>query len=251
MTLTSTPAQPAHSGSRSTIAGTIASQQATTSVPGTGAPSSPTNPAGPRPPTSAPSGALVATTRSWTRVTGHRIVTCGAPATSQSRTRAQPSRSNRTAPAAWTSASKRRTPAASARAQAARTSAAPTRTPVRRRAVGATTSLLPVHHPMSGWAARAGPRRTPPSRVPSASWASRTTTRGSASWSSRSAVGRSGNSPCSTQNTARRSARYPATPESPASSARASRIVTGGVSVPATGRPPSSSSAIQRGAGVR
>ena len=95
LTLTSTPHQPAHSGSRSTIAGRIASHAATRSLPGTGAPSSPTcRPEPASPATSSPSGALVAATRSAKRPIGRRMRTCGRPATVVSWSRCQPRRAN-------------------------------------------------------------------------------------------------------------------------------------------------------------
>ena len=123
--LTSTPHQPAQSGSRSTMAGRIASHAATTSVPGTGAPSSPTNPhhrraagpveqlgrAGPwSPPPALRSGRSAS-----------RISTCGRPATVDRADRPSSRAGAKSAAFGCTVASKRSAPAASARAQAART----------------------------------------------------------------------------------------------------------------------------------
>ena len=172
LTLTSTAHQPAHSGSRSTIAGRIASHAATRSLPGTGAPSSPTKPAPPGRRLAEQrrrAGALVAATRPAKRADrpAHAHVRAAARA-DRSRSRCQPRRAKNASLSAWTSASKRSTPAASARAHAARTSAAPTRAPAAA-AVGATTSRLPVHQPRSGRDASGstGARRTPPSTAPS------------------------------------------------------------------------------------
>src|ERR1700761_5892507 len=95
LTLTSTAHQPAHSGSRSTIDGTIASHAATRSDPGTGEPSSPTNPGTPASPaTSEPSGALDPDAQAERRPIGQRIATCGRPATVVDPALTQPSRSN-------------------------------------------------------------------------------------------------------------------------------------------------------------
>ena len=165
-TLTSTEHQPAHSGSRSTSDGTIASQAATRSLPGTGAPSSPMKPAGPIPCSSGPRSLLVAATNCAIRPIGQRINTCSVPATVTGLIVSQPSRwKNRCVPVC-TVASNRNAPAASALAHAARTSAAPTPLlgdPDRRLAV---TSRPPCHHPISGPSV-AGPSRTPPITAPS------------------------------------------------------------------------------------
>lgn len=116
LTLTSTPHHPAHSGSRSTIEGRIASQAATRSDPGTGAPSSPTQPAPPgaSPVNSAPRSRLVADTSAAIRPIGHRITVCGRPATVTGRTVSHPSRRNIPAARCCTVASNRSTPAFSA-----------------------------------------------------------------------------------------------------------------------------------------
>ena len=78
--LTSTLHHPAHSGSRSTMAGRIASQAATIALPGTGAASSPTKPRGvpvASSSSSSPSGALVASTNRWMRLIGKSTNRCG------------------------------------------------------------------------------------------------------------------------------------------------------------------------------
>ena len=232
LTLTSTPHQPAHSGSRSTIDGqdrvarrdevaarhrgaVVADVQARARQPGDAA-----RRAGPwwrrRASANRPDRPAHAHVRAARRPScpGRRCQ----PRRANSRLVARPGRS----------ASNRSTPAASARAHAARTSAAPTRTPARRRAVGATTRRLPVHQPRSGRDASGstGASRTPPSTSPAPSRATSTIARGSWSCPSRSPAASSRNRPCSSTKTARRSARWATTSGWRASIAGASVMVT-------------------------
>lgn len=191
---TSTPHQPAHSGSRSTIEGRMASTLASTDEPGTGAASSPTKPAPPgdRPASSSPSPAFVAPTSAATRPTGQRISTCRTPATSTLRRASQPQRANRAALSGSTVASKRSAPRRSASAQAAVTSARPA--PLAPRRSGITTSRPPCHQPGA-----TSYSRTPPTTRPGSLATSST------AWSSWSSWSVPVNSPSSSTNACCRS----------------------------------------------